>query len=239
MKLLICDDEKNCLESEEKYIIENEPDFTAECFMNSTEILRRLNKSTDDVVAVLMDIELDNENGIIVAEQIYTLYPEIKIIFLTAYSLKYCEEIFLAGKKLMPFALVDKTNLSKNLKRALDKLKDSLKKDDEKNRVVITSKSETLIVNAKQTFYLTSDAHFLTIAGVSGKKSINRKLSEVLSLFPNYFVQCHKSYAVNIYHIVSYNFKQVELDNGDIIPVSRKYSQSMRNHILKIKCGIS
>lgn len=238
MKLLICDDEKHCLESEEKYIIENEPDFTVECFLNSTEILRRLGESTDDVVAVLMDIELDNENGIIVAEQIYTLYPEIKIIFLTAYSLKYCEEIFLAGKKLTPFALVDKTNLSTNLKRALDKLKDSLRRDDEKNKVVLTSKSETLIVNAKQTIYLTSDAHFLIITGTYGRKSINRKLSEVLSLFPDYFVQCHKSYAVNIYHIVSYNFKQIELDNGDIVPVSRKYSQSMRNEILQFKCGI-
>ncbi len=239
MKLLLCDDDNNCLVNEEKYINESEPDFTVECFQSSTEILRRLTESTEDIVAVLMDIELDNENGIIVAEQINILYPEIKIIFLTAYSLKYCEEIFLAGKKLSPFALVDKTNLSTNLKRALDKLKDILKEDDEKNKVVLASKSETLIVNAKQTLYLTSNAHFLIISGTFGRKSINRKLSEALALFPDYFVQCHKSYAVNIYHIVSYNFKQIELDNGDIIPVSRKFSQSMRNRILKIKCGIS
>ena len=239
MKLLLCDDDNNCLVNEEKYINESEPDFTVECFQSSTEILRRLTESTEDIVAVLMDIELDNENGIIVAEQINILYPEIKIIFLTAYSLKYCVEIFLAGKKLSPFALVDKTNLSTNLKRALDKLKDILKEDDEKNKVVLASKSEMLIVNAKQTLYLTSNAHLLIISGTFGRKSIIRKLSEALALFPDYFVQCHKSYAVNIYHIASYNFKQIELDNGDIIPVSRKFSQSMRNRILKIKCGIS
>ena len=125
MKILICDDDKTHLINEKNYVTENEKEFTVECFENGTEIMEYLSTDHKDVAAVLMDIELGKDNGIAVAENICTLYPQIKIIFLTAYSIKYCEEIFLAGKNLVPFALVDKTNLITNLKRAFDKMRNA------------------------------------------------------------------------------------------------------------------
>ena len=100
MIILICDDDKNCLANEEKYIRDN-TEAVPECFLGGKELLKRLSAGTEDIAAVFMDIELDNsENGIVVAEQISNLYPDIRIIFLTAYSLKYCEEIFLTGRIL-------------------------------------------------------------------------------------------------------------------------------------------
>ena len=69
-------------------------------------------------------------------------------------------------------------------------------------------------------------------------KSVRSKLSDVLEAFPPYFIQCHKSYAVNIHHIVSYTTKQIELDSGVIIPVSRKFSLSVREKMLRHECGI-
>ena len=102
MIVLICDDDKNCLANEEKYIRDN-TEAVPECFLGGKELLKRLSAGTEDIAAVFMDIELDNsENGIVVAEQISNLYPDIRIIFLTAYSLKYCEEngtrFFLQGR---------------------------------------------------------------------------------------------------------------------------------------------
>ena len=238
MKLLICDDDKNCLLSEEKYITDN-TGAAVECFLNGNELLKKLSAGTEDITAVFMDIELDNsENGIDIAEQISNLYPDIRIIFLTAYSLKYCEEIFLAGKNLVPFALVDKQNLNVNLKRAIDKLNASLNADKEKNKLALTINSETIFINPMQTLYLESDAHTLKIIMSGGSKAVRAKLSDVLRSFPPYFVQCHKSYAVNIHHIVSYTAKLIELDNSVTIPVSRKFSQSVSEKIIRHECGI-
>lgn len=238
MKLLICDDDKNCLLSEGKYITEN-TQATAECFLSGKELLKRLSAGTEDIAAVFMDIELDNsENGIMVAEQISNLYPDIRIIFLTAYSLKYCEEIFLAGKNLVPFALVDKQNLNVNLKRAMDKLYASLNSDKEKNKLAVTVNAETFFIDPMQTLYLESNVHTLMIVTADGNRSVRAKLSDVLGGFPPYFVQCHKSFAVNIHHIVSYTAKQIELDSQVTIPVSRKFSQSVREKVIRHECGI-
>lgn len=238
MIILICDDDKNCLANEEKYIRDN-TEAVPECFLGGKELLKRLSAGTEDIAAVFMDIELDNsENGIMVAEQISNLYPDIRIIFLTAYSLKYCEEIFLAGKNLVPFALVDKQNLDVNLKRAMDKLRTALDSDKEKSRIAVTVNSETFFVEPMQTLYLESNAYTLIIVTSGENKSVRSKLSDVLEAFPPYFIQCHKSYAVNIHHIVSYTTKQIELDSGVIIPVSRKFSLSVREKMLRHECGI-
>lgn len=238
MKILICDDDKNHLLNEKKYITENEREFSVECFLSGAKIMEYLSAGSDDVAAVLMDIELGEDNGIAVAERIYTLYPDIKIIFLTAYSVKYCEEIFLAGKNLVPFALVDKTNLETNLKRAFDKMRSAADSDDVSEKISIKTKSETVIIDLKNTLYLSSNAHKLIITENGSQKEINYKLSEAAKLLPVYFIQCHKSFVVNAYHVASYNFRQIVLDNKEILPVSRKYSQSMRNAMLKNKCGI-
>ena len=217
MIILICDDDKNCLANEEKYIRDN-TEAVPECFLGGKELLKRLSAGTEDIAAVFMDIELDN--------------------FLTAYSLKYCEEIFLAGKNLVPFALVDKQNLDVNLKRAMDKLRTALDSDKEKSRIAVTVNSETFFVEPMQTLYLESNAHTLIIVTSGENKSVRSKLSDVLEAFPPYFIQCHKSYAVNIHHIVSYTTKQIELDSGVIIPVSRKFSLSVREKMLRHECGI-
>ena len=211
MIILICDDDKNCLANEEKYIRDN-TDAVPECFLSGKELLKRLSAGN--------------------------LYPDIRIIFLTAYSLKYCEEIFLAGKNLVPFALVDKQNLDVNLKRAMDKLRTALDSDKEKSRIAVTVNSETFFVEPMQTLYLESNAHTLIIVTSGESKSVRSKLSDVLEAFPPYFIQCHKSYAVNIHHIVSYTTKQIELDSGVIIPVSRKFSLSVREKMLRHECGI-
>ena len=236
MKILICDDDKTHLINEKNYVTENEKEFTVECFENGTEIMEYLSTDHKDVAAVLMDIELGKDNGIAVAENICTLYPQIKIIFLTAYSIKYCEEIFLAGKNLVPFALVDKTNLITNLKRAFDKMRNAENSMTEK--ISIKTKNETFIIDLKETLYLSSDAHRLIVVEREEKKEIHYKLSDALKLLPTYYIQCHKSFVVNAFHVTSYNFKQIVLDNKEIIPVSRKYSQSMRNEMLKTKCDL-
>ena len=86
MKILICDDDKTHLINEKNYVTENEKEFTVECFENGTEIMEYLSTDHKDVAAVLMDIELGKDNGIAVAENICTLYPQIKIIILTTFD---------------------------------------------------------------------------------------------------------------------------------------------------------
>jgi two-component system LytT family response regulator len=51
MIILICDDDKNCLSNEEKYIRDN-TEAVPECFLGGKELLKRLSAGTEDIAAV-------------------------------------------------------------------------------------------------------------------------------------------------------------------------------------------
>lgn len=45
-------------------------------------------------------------------------------------------------------------------------------------------------------------------------------------------VRIHKSYLINLQHVKKWGAMQVELTNGDYIPVGRKYGQDARKDYL-------
>ena len=53
MIILICDDDKNCLANEEKYIRDN-TEAVPECFLGGKELLKRLSAGTEDIAAVFI-----------------------------------------------------------------------------------------------------------------------------------------------------------------------------------------
>lgn len=46
------------------------------------------------------------------------------------------------------------------------------------------------------------------------------------------FVRCHASYAVNLNHVCVVRADTTVLDDGSVIPISRRYGRSFRNRYL-------
>ena len=62
------------------------------------------------------------------------------------------------------------------------------------------------------------------------------KLTEALTMLEDvsdHFCRVHRSVIVNLPHIVSRNEKEVKLDNGAILPVSRSYSDDLKRSLME------
>ena len=84
MRVMIVDDERLALR---QFVMETEdiPDIeVAGAFSNPLQALEYLKENP--VEAVFLDIEMPELNGIILAEKMRELYPDLVVIFITGYT---------------------------------------------------------------------------------------------------------------------------------------------------------
>ena len=87
-------------------------------------------------------------------------------------------------------------------------------------------------VARKDILHLESKSHLLIIHTTENEYTIYEKLSAVLEKLSCDFVQCHKSFAVNLRQIQRISAKEVCLKNGTVLPVSRAQTKKMKDAYL-------
>lgn len=62
------------------------------------------------------------------------------------------------------------------------------------------------------------------------------KLSEIQrTLEQNDFILIHKSYLINYYHVVEYQYEFVKMSNTVILPISQQHRKAVRSKLLERK----
>lgn len=91
MNILVCDDDLSIANSIAKYIKNK---FKHEVFVsiNREEALNVIHSENIDLL--IIDIVLKDDNGILLAEDIQKIQPNIKTIFITGYGNVYYENIY-------------------------------------------------------------------------------------------------------------------------------------------------
>ena len=213
--IVYCDNEFHCL----KNFMNDFADLFAEdnlmLFSTPDEILKLV--PMPDVI--FMDIELNaDETGLDYAEKIYAVAPETKIVFITAYTEKFVQDIFV--KNINVHGFLAKPVQRDYLKRTLDKLRSETDEDNEK-KVLLKTKNATEVVYESAISYAESSKHTIIVHTDTGDLVIYCKLSELLEQLSPGFCMCHKSYIVNMDRITALRRTEVMLDTGKVIPVSR------------------
>lgn len=224
MQIAVCDDNKNSLiELKEQLrslgIVENIFVFdNLQGFLFSVE-------SGNVFDAVFMDIEWGHENtGIDAAGELYKLNPDIKVIYVTGYGDRYSQNIFLHNANLSGFLTkpVDKALLIANLEKVADAIQSSTYPS-----VFIRQGGGMVSVPCIEIYYIESKARNIELYTINSVIKSYGKLDSIIEDLPVWFIQCHKSYVVNMRQIQRFLSNQILLKNGDCIPVSRsKYSKA-------------
>lgn len=181
---------------------------------------------------VFLDIRLPDGTGFDLLSKIAS--PQIKIIFVTAYSdyslkaIKYsaidyilkpviADELIEAVKKATKFIQQEKEFIqltSLNNQQALQK----------QNKIVIKTKTEAFYVQIDDIIYCKADGNYSTFYFKDLKHVMVAKTlkfyEEILSEYS--FIRVHQTYLVNTNFIVGYLNDHVKLTNGDLIEVSRR-----------------
>lgn len=229
-KIGICDDREDVLETISNMIEEVLID-PAEVFQfSSVKKLEEYYLRYGKCDILIMDIQVDEQDGIDIARRIQETYSDTKIIFITD-CLEKAESIFYAD----PLAFLVKPVEKCRLKEALDKAVQKIEEENE-DYVSFASRNKIVRVRCNDIYYVESDRRLLHIHGKELKQEIYGKLDEFLAAAPSGFLRSHKSYAVNMNKIKSFSADGIELCDGRIIPVSRPKYKEARESFLRF-CG--
>ncbi|MDE6471298.1 MAG: LytTR family DNA-binding domain-containing protein [Eubacterium sp.] len=215
MNIAICDDEQEYIDDVRKhlnlYCSEHGISYELYEFNNSKDILN--SKTKYDIA--LLDIEIDDINGIEIGKQLQISNPEIVLIYITAYD-HYLDEAMDLGITRFFSKPINSERFYIGIERAIAKVDNTEVKiylKDEKQGIetiycrdiiyVEIYGRKTKVVNSDKTYICKDNIQFW-----------QEKLTKSYFEFP------HKSFIINTNFITGYNRDYVILDNQYNIPIA-------------------
>lgn len=229
MKVAICDDQKESLKEIKKLLEDiryvNVIDSYSDIETFFKEI--RANAAYD---AVLMDIDWkSSKTGIDFSEELLKHCPYTKIIYVTAYTMDYVEEALLKTANLSGFLMkpVKLELLEKNLK----KIRKNREETD--GKLVIKYKSNVAVIPYHDIYYVESQLHKQSVRLQDKEYQCSEIFSQLKKRLGKQFLECHRSYIVNMEHIAEFTSTEIILTNGEKIPISKKRYGETKNRFFE------
>lgn len=93
--------------------------------------------------------------------------------------------------------------------------------------MTLSSRGKPVFVPHREILYLESLGHTVNIHTAEEQITVYARLNNILQLLPDGFIQCHKSFVVNMRQIRRFQAPDILLKNGAKIPVSRnRYAET-------------
>ena len=227
IKIAICDDEANVsLELSKKLndILKADGGFAEIESFTAPEALIKRGGEGSSFDVIFMDIDWEGRGkGIEAAERLSHILPNASIIYITGYSERYVEQVFLRRSRLRGLLKkpINEDVLKSLLKKALED-----EKSARRGKFSFSNRGGAYTIDYNDIIFLESKGHSLVIHTGSGVcHEMNGKLDDIETGFPDNFIRCHKSYLVNMSHINTVLSDDIILTNGDRIPISRRKRQ--------------
>ncbi|MBD5480415.1 MAG: response regulator transcription factor [Lachnospiraceae bacterium] len=179
---------------------------------------------------ILLDIEMENMNGIETARKIRSLDHYVVLIFVTAYN-QYSREAI----EVQPFAYLNKALDYFEVKKAIE---------EAYNRQIEIEENFSFQVNRiwhsmalKDIYYFRSELRKIYIIGKLSEQCFYGKMDRVedrLQHKRHTFLRIHKSFLVNCRYIARYSYERIVLRNGDELEISRSNRSMVRKYYMEM-----
>ncbi|MDO5156000.1 MAG: LytTR family DNA-binding domain-containing protein [Eubacteriales bacterium] len=228
LKVAICDDDDVFCSELENYVsrfsLENNIKIDIQTFYNAQDLLEDID--TDGGFDLLfLDIELGNETGVEVGKWIRSneKIQAMQIVFVSAKE-SYAMQLF----DIRPMNFLVKPINYERVKYILDEYGRLF--DFQPCFFEYISGRRKHRIDERHIVFFQSQAKQILMVTLDGEQQFYGKLSEVYEqISSDFFCLVHKSYLINMRHVIGYNSDSVTMINGDSVPVSR----SMRSNLSK------
>ena len=219
MKIIICDDDMSFIE-EIKNIILSKYDSEVEFTLCSSgrEFSEKIAETCFDLA--FDDIVLGQEDGIELVRQLSFSTP---VIFITAYVMKYAEEIF---KGVVPYGFIGKPISADKLCYYIDRAKHDIQSKISVIKISASGREYELLQS--DIIYIESDKRQIYIHSVSEDICIYDRLDNIEKQMDERFVRSHQSFIVNMDYVAKLEGDYFILDNGQKIKISRNHITDTR-----------
>ena len=229
IRCIIVDDEPLALNKLKRYILKYTfLELVASC--HNVETARRALES-GEVDLIFIDINMPDVNGL---EFIRTLENPPMVVFVTAYP-EYAAESYKVNALdylLKPFGIDEFNRVAEKIFSHWQLIQNQNNSSSSTEECVRYLKCDHrfLRVECDDIRYIEGQSEYLKIHLVSDNPFLTHMtFRQITDSFPDNFIQIHRSYVVNMKHVVSAERTLVILDDGTRLPVS----SSRRDNLLK------
>lgn len=217
IKVAVCDDNVIFLENMKAALQKDARVSEIELYHDPEDFWDAVTGLHRDFDVVFMDIELGKaKTGINYAQELYDIVPRLSIIYVTGYNDRYAQHILLADTNLIGYLTKPLDEIL--LRRYLDKV---CKKKNKNTFLTFDIRGKTFMVLAETILYIESHNHTVSIHTEQETYVSYEKLSDLRKRLPKYFIQCHKSFLVNMKHISSLEPGKLKVRDSHLVPVSK------------------
>ncbi len=235
LQLGICDDDciflsraGKCLE---KYYQEKRVNIEIHYFESAQSLISYIEQPGNMLNILFLDIELGEkaagEDGISIGRIINRIMPGCQIIFITNHN-EYSMDVYEVEHR----GFIVKCEFEKRFERALELLV-------EQNRLLtVSGRGRTITYVVSDICYVERGRRICRIVTADSCRDespvINQLFEEICGrIAGSNFVRCHNSYMVNLCQVRTYAQEGFLMSNGEFIPVSRRYRNTVRDHFLE------
>ncbi|MGE5473291.1 MAG: LytR/AlgR family response regulator transcription factor [Ignavibacteriales bacterium] len=224
----ICDDLQNDRIKIQNFIkdycVKEDYDINIYAFENGEALVKYYIAGKASFDIIFLDIYMSGENGINIAKQIRKYDSDCKIIFSTT-SAEHALESF----EVSPLNYLTKPISKVVFDSAFEKAMRTIDKEKQKSLPVKVG-SNIQTVYYKDILFIESAAKILNIHMVKNKKlTFCSKLDDIeAQINDKRFIRCHKSFLVNMDHILSIENYSFKLIDGIEIPIVQRNFASIK-----------
>jgi len=232
MHLALCDDEDIYLTDLSAKCTNDPLVDSVDTFHSPKELIRALSQGAV-YHAILMDIDYGpDQNGIESMDKIARRLPDIPVIYVTNYTDRFVEQVFLGKANLLGF--LKKPVQPEMLHSFLEKCQAFNKQKQANTLSFSLGKGEFQTVLLADIVFLEIADHSTRIHTVEKEFVVHEKLDELQKRLTDSFTKIHKSYLINMDMVKHIQLQSVELNHCDEpLPISRAYRPIFKPHYLK------
>ena len=225
IRIAVCDDEVifvRCLRDMVEALFEKQG-MEFQCFVyTSAPVLIRAHRK-EEFQLLFLDIDMPGIDGMEIAKRLEQTERRVKVIFVTNHA-----DMVFTAIHYRPFRFIRKERLHIELEEALLCAIEEIREESLYGEIFI--EKDEAEIRISDITYLESQRHYVIVHfRRKDDQVIRAKISDFSERLERYgFVRTHVGYIVNIRDIYSINTKRVLLDDRTPIPVSRKYTEHVR-----------
>lgn len=163
-----------------------------------------------------LDIQLGPMNGMELARYIRKKDKTMMLVFSTG-----VKDFLVKGYEVKAYRYLLKPLKEEAVRKTLTDAKEDYALAHAE-AMVIPNSTASIRVFKNEIYYFQIENHYVTAHTLHGDFRFKEKLSNLEPALPEpHFCRCHRSFIINLHHTGQVRRDSVDVDNGDVLPVSR------------------
>ena len=227
----ICDDGENtCFELERmilSYAEQKSMDLKTAVWYTGESLCSYL-KEGNSLDVLFLDIELWKMTGIEAGKFIRDRLEDrrLQIVYISGKA-SYAQSLF----KTQPLDFLVKPIEQSQVNEVLELAAKILGRNETK--FAYQSSRDYFYIPYGEIRYFVSEGRKIRVVTVRGEKEFYGKIKELEKTVPKDFLKIHQSYLVHTLFVARYAYEEVELTDGTILSISKKYRKQVREKLLR------